>query len=91
MELDFTVFEQDISRMKVLELADWLVSCRNQVKRENFDTDSEYYDYFSSMYGDYYSYDNDSDYYSDYYYGDDGYYFSIKKEDGKTAVMAYLI
>ena len=44
MELDFTVFEQDISRMKVLELADWLVYCRNQVKRENFDTDSEYYE-----------------------------------------------
>lgn len=38
MELDLTVFEQDISRMKVLELADWLVYCRNQVKRENFDT-----------------------------------------------------
>lgn len=44
MELDLTVFEQDISRMKVLELADWLVYCRNQVKRENFDTDSEYYE-----------------------------------------------
>ena len=44
MELDLTVFEQDISKMKVLELADWLVYCRNQVKRENFDTDSEYYE-----------------------------------------------
>lgn len=44
MKLDLTVFNTDISRMKVLELADWLVSCRNQVKRENFDTDSEYYE-----------------------------------------------
>lgn len=44
MKLDLTVFEQDISRMKVLELADWLVYCRNQIKRENFDTDSEYYE-----------------------------------------------
>ena len=44
MKLDLTVFEQDISRMKVLELSDWLVCCRNQVKRENFDTDSEYYE-----------------------------------------------
>ncbi len=37
-------------------------------------TESEYYDYFSQMYDDYYSYSDDSDYYSDYYYGDDGYY-----------------
>ena len=44
MELDLTVFKQNVSKMKVLELADWLVSCRNQVKRENFDTDSEYYE-----------------------------------------------
>ena len=44
MELDLTVFNQDISSMSVLELADWLVMCRNQVKRENFDTDSEYYE-----------------------------------------------
>lgn len=44
MKLDLTVFDQDISRMKVLELADWLVYCRNQVKRENFNTDSEYYE-----------------------------------------------
>lgn len=44
MKLDLTVFNQDISSMSVLELADWLVMCRNQVKRENFDTDSEYYE-----------------------------------------------
>ena len=44
MELDLTVFNQDLSRVKVLELADWLVYCRNQIKRENFDTDSEYYE-----------------------------------------------
>ena len=44
MELDLTVFNQDVSSMSVLELADWLVSCRNQVKRENFDTKSEYYE-----------------------------------------------
>ena len=44
MKLDLTVFKQDVSCMSVLELADWLVSCRNQVKRENFDTDSEYYE-----------------------------------------------
>ena len=44
MRLDLTVFDEDITRMKVLELADWLVLCRNQVKRENFDTDSEYYE-----------------------------------------------
>ncbi len=44
MKLDLTVFDQNISRMKVFELADWLVCCRNQVKRENFDTDSEYYE-----------------------------------------------
>lgn len=44
MKLDLTLFEQNISKMKVWELADWLVSCRDQVKRENFDTDSEYYE-----------------------------------------------
>lgn len=44
MELDLTVFNQDISGMKVFELADWLEYCQNQVKRENFDTDSEYYE-----------------------------------------------
>lgn len=44
MELDLTVFNQDVSSMSVLELADWLFLCRNQVKRENFDTDSEYYE-----------------------------------------------
>lgn len=44
MELDLTVFDEVISRMSILQLADWLVSCRNQVKRENFDTDSEYYE-----------------------------------------------
>ncbi len=44
MKLDLTVFELNVSKMSVLELADWLVSCRNQVKRENFDTDSEYYE-----------------------------------------------
>lgn len=44
MKLDLTVFEQDVSKMNVLALADWLVSCRNRVKRENFDTDSEYYE-----------------------------------------------
>ena len=30
--------------MNLFELADWLDACRNQVKRENFDTDSEYYE-----------------------------------------------
>lgn len=44
MKLDLTVFNQDISGMKVFELADWLEYCQNQVKKENFDTDSEYYD-----------------------------------------------
>ena len=44
MELDLTVFNQDVSCTSVLDLADWLVPCRNQVKRENFDTKSEYYE-----------------------------------------------
>ena len=42
MKLDLTVFNQNISGMKVFELADWLEYCQNQVKKENFDTDSEY-------------------------------------------------
>ena len=40
MKLDLTVFKQNISGMKVFELADWLEYCQNQVKKENFDTDS---------------------------------------------------
>jgi len=36
------------------------------------DTSEDYYDFFNQMYGDYYSYSDDSDYYSDYYYGDNG-------------------
>ena len=44
MKLDLTVFNQDVSGMKVFELADWLEYCQNQVKRENFDTDSQYYE-----------------------------------------------
>lgn len=44
MELDLTLFEKNISNMNLFELADWLDACRNQVKRENFDTDSEYYE-----------------------------------------------
>ncbi len=38
------LFDENISCMSTLQLADWLVACRTAIKKENFDTDSEYYE-----------------------------------------------
>ncbi len=44
MKLDLSYFDVDISRMNVLQLADWLVACRKEAERRDNETDSEYYE-----------------------------------------------
>lgn len=41
MRLDY--FEQDITRMSLFLLMDWIHSCRTEVTRDKYDTDEEYY------------------------------------------------
>ena len=66
MKLDLTLFEKNISNISIFELADWLVACRNQVKRENFDTDSEYYENLQIFCDAWEThYENNKDFYND--------------------------
>lgn len=41
--MKFKLFDLDLKGMSNPQLADWLYACRNEVKRENFDSDVQYY------------------------------------------------
>ena len=36
------LFAKDISRLNTLELADWIISCRNEIKKQDFDSEDDY-------------------------------------------------
>lgn len=41
--MKFKLFDLDLKSMSNPQLADWLYTCRNDLKRENFDSDVQYY------------------------------------------------
>lgn len=41
--MSFKLFDLDLKSMSNPQLADWLYACRNEVKREYFDSDVQYY------------------------------------------------
>ena len=42
-KMNFKLFDLDLKTISNPQLADWLYTCRNDLKRENFDSDVQYY------------------------------------------------